>query len=318
MSAAVLVAAAATAAVWASATGRAVWLPVGPPPTGTAILSSHPGGAVVTVDGTPRGTTPIVLQLSPGPHAIEVAGADAGVPPERISADIVAGAEWRRHVTLAIPIATPALGALRVESPQAGAELRIDGTVAGVTPFTATLTPGEHVVQVRSASSVATRTVTVVAGASAALVFGVDTPQAPLSGWISIDAPFELQVQEGGQLLGVSRSERIMVGAGRHQFNLVNDALGFQQQMAVTVPAGRTARLSVDHPTAGLSVNALPWATVTIDGRPYGDTPVANVALPIGAHTVTLRHPTLGERTETVTVRLSALNRVSVDLRPRP
>lgn len=52
-----------------------------------------------------------------------------------------------------------------------------------------------------------------------------------------------------------------------------------------------------------------------IGGRNYGETPLANISLPLGAHEVTLRHPTLGERRETVTIRQGAPGRVSVDMR---
>lgn len=81
------------------------------------------------------------------------------------------------------------------------------------------------------------------------------------------------------------------------------------------VEPDRTATVRVELPTAPLNVNALPWANVSIDDRAYGETPLANVALRVGEHAVTLRHPTLGEHTVLVTVRLGSPNRVSVDLR---
>ena len=49
--------------------------------------------------------------------------------------------------------------------------------------------------------------------------------------------------------------------------------------------------------------------------EPHGDTPIANLMLPIGDHRVVLRHPDLGERVQMVTVRTEGVTRVSVDLR---
>jgi eukaryotic-like serine/threonine-protein kinase len=60
-----------------------------------------------------------------------------------------------------------------------------------------------------------------------------------------------------------------------------------------------------------LSINAEPWAQVTIDDKPIGDTPLANVSVTLGEHEVLFRHPQLGERKETVVVRADAPARVS-------
>jgi hypothetical protein len=61
-------------------------------------------------------------------------------------------------------------------------------------------------------------------------------------------------------------------------------------------------------------VNARPWADVLIDGIAAGQTPLANVALAIGPHQITFRHPELGERTERVVITAKGVNRVAVDL----
>lgn len=58
-------------------------------------------------------------------------------------------------------------------------------------------------------------------------------------------------------------------------------------------------------------MNAQPWADVWIDGRQYGETPLANLNIPIGDHEVVFRHPELGERRVTVTVRADQPTRVS-------
>ena len=64
-------------------------------------------------------------------------------------------------------------------------------------------------------------------------------------------------------------------------------------------------------PDGRLNANAQPWAQVLVDGRPIGDTPLANVAVPVGDHEVTFRHPQLGERRQRITVQAGTLTRVS-------
>jgi serine/threonine-protein kinase len=67
--------------------------------------------------------------------------------------------------------------------------------------------------------------------------------------------------------------------------------------------------------TGSLNVNALPWAEILIDGRAFGETPLANIVLPVGTHEILFRHPQLGEQTRTVVIGPEGPTRVSVDLR---
>ena len=279
---------------------------------GMLVLSSHPSDAQVTVDGQPAGTTPVALRLTAGPHAVVVRGA-VGVF-EQFSADVTAGASATRHVALVTPAPVATTGALAIDAAPAGGEVLVDGVRAGSAPLTvSSLAPGEHVVQLRRATGIIERRIAVVAGAVTALVF--DAPTVGVTGWISLSLPFEVQVYEGTTFVGSNQGDRILVGAGRHTFDLVNESLRFRSQHTVVVGPGRTAALAVEVPRGALSVNAQPWAEVVIGGRSYGETPLANIALPIGSHEVTLRHPTLGERRDVATIRLGAPNRVSVDLR---
>lgn len=289
-------------------------------PSGTLIVSSHPSGASVRIDGEDAGTTPLAVASPAGRHTIEVAGAPDGSAPQQAVAEVVAGQVWRRHFEIA-PLVRAA-GALRVETTRPGVEVRLDGLVVGRTPLALDDLPaGLHTVQVRLPSGTATRDVTIEGGQTATLVLGGDAPVtpaapvAPLSAWLAVTVPFDVQVYEAGRLLGVSRSERIMVTAGGHELDFVNDTLGYRRSRTVTIEPGRTATVTLDVPNAPVAVNALPWADVTIDGLPYGETPVASARLSIGEHQVVLRHPTLGVRTESFMVGLTGANRLSVDLR---
>jgi len=58
----------------------------------------------------------------------------------------------------------------------------------------------------------------------------------------------------------------------------------------------------------------VPWAEVWIDGRKAGDTPMANLQLPLGIREITFRHPQFGERRVPVTVKANAPAAVSIDL----
>lgn len=220
------------------------------------------------------------------------------------------------------PALASAVGVLKVDTGLAIAEVRIDGAPAGKTPFIVSdVTAGSHTVSVLFAGGTTIdRAVNVAPGETVALVLEAPVarpvvPAGPVSGWVRVVAPFDVQVFENGALLGTSASDRIMMPAGGHVLELVNTALGFRAVTKAAVLPGRIAALTADVPQRPVSINAQPWAEVAVDGRVLGDTPLANLMLPIGVHRVVFRHPDLGERVETVTVRADGVNRVSADLR---
>jgi serine/threonine protein kinase len=57
--------------------------------------------------------------------------------------------------------------------------------------------------------------------------------------------------------------------------------------------------------TGVLRINSRPWAELTIDGRPAGNTPQMNLQLPAGVHTVRLSNPQFG-LTKTIKVQIAA------------
>ncbi len=291
-------------------------------PTGDLVLSSHPAGARVAIDGHDHGVTPLVVTLPVGRHRVVVIGGD-GLPSQTLDADLSEGARWTRHLELT-PAAAAAtdVGALRIDATTPGVAVWLDGTPLGRTPITHPgVGVGSHAVRVQFASgAILERRVAVAAGETVAIVIDAPaaktaTPTGPASGWVRVETPFEVQVTEGSAVVGSSASERIMVTAGPHVFELTNAALGFRATVKVVVQAGRTEPLVVETPRTAVHVNAQPWAEVLVDGRLLGETPLANLQLPIGVHQFLFRHPEFGERTQSVAVRLDTPNRVTADLR---
>jgi serine/threonine-protein kinase len=135
-----------------------------------------------------------------------------------------------------------------------------------------------------------------------------------VSGWISVKAPVAIEIRENGRLIGTSDTDKIMLAAGRHDVELVNETLGYHTTRSLQVPAGKVAAISLDMPQGTININAAPWAEVFIDGRRVGETPIGNLSLPIGPHEVLFRHPQLGEKRQAVSVTANAPVRVGVDM----
>ncbi len=68
--------------------------------------------------------------------------------------------------------------------------------------------------------------------------------------------------------------------------------------------------------TGTLQVVALPWANVTVDGRPAGTTPIGAISLAAGPHSVVFQNSELGvSRSFSTTVRSGKLTTLKVNLR---
>jgi hypothetical protein len=132
------------------------------------------------------------------------------------------------------------------------------------------------------------------------------------SGGVRVSSAIDLNVFEGERVLGSTADGPIVMTAGTHDVELVNAALGYRVRQTITVRAGVITPMTVTAPTGRININAQPWAQVLIDDNPVGDTPLANVSVPLGQHQITFRHPQLGERRQTVTVRADSVTRVSV------
>jgi len=67
-------------------------------------------------------------------------------------------------------------------------------------------------------------------------------------------------------------------------------------------------------PKGVVSLNAVPWATVSIDGAVVGETPIGNLPVAIGPHEIVFTNPQFGEQRRTIDVTLKTPVRTSIDL----
>ncbi len=292
-------------------------LAVAAPNTGSVTVTSEPSGSPVTIDGTARGITPLMLALAPGSHRIDV-----GAGPELRSQElnVSRGGTASLHVELVPPAVarpTAGTGGLQIATDPAGARVFVDGEARGISPVTvAGLKVGDHLVTVRGAKGDAVnRTVSVQEATVASLIISMNTASPFASGWLAISSRVPLQIWEKGTLVGTTDMPRILLPAGAHELELVNSALGFREVRSVQVTAGQATTVGLKLPMGTISINALPWAEVWIDGQRAGETPIGNLSIAIGNHDVVFRHPELGEQKRTVAVGVGAPVRVGVDMK---
>jgi hypothetical protein len=212
---------------------------------------------------------------------------------------------------------------VRIESPIPGAIVMVDGRRVGLTPLDlkvgasvrtiSMLSPAERSterIQPTTPGSVPTQTAAEAAADQAI----AQAASRQRSGGVRLVSPIELQVLEGDRVLGSTADGPIVTTAGIHQLDFVNTALGYRSRQSVEIRRGEIVQLAVQPPDGQISINASPWAQVLIDGKPVGETPIANLPLPIGEREIVFRHPQFGERRQTLLVKAGAHARVSANL----
>jgi hypothetical protein len=293
---------------------------------GTMAIESKPTGAQVKVDGEVKGVTPLNVSLEAGAHVVEIT---AGGEPRVLPVTISAGATLAQYVELS---SISALGRLSIQSTPAGASVLLDGQPRGVTPLElADVSAGDHELVLDFNGHRVRQTVSIAAGATTALALPVDAPEmatagmmaapatpavVPTTGTVTVQVPFEMQVFEGGRLIGTSGS-RLTLQPGSHLLEIVSDTLAFSTEARVEVVAGQHSRVPVALPKGTAHLNAAPWAEVWVDGRKVGETPIGNLSLTIGPHEIVFKHPDLGEQAHAATVTAGTPLRLSVDMTKR-
>jgi hypothetical protein len=229
---------------------------------------------------------------------------------------VAAGAQVSQYIELPKTAAT--LGQMQVRTEPAGARVSVDGLPRGTSPVTVgDLTPGEHAVLLESDFGAVKQVVTIEPGQTASLMVPLSSADAPVSGWMSVTAPADVQIFEKNRLIGTSQTDRLMMSAGRHDVDIVNDTIGYRSTRTVQVAAGKTTPIKIEFPKGTIALNAVPWAEVWVDGEKIGETPIGNLSLSLGPHEVVFRHPELGEQRHAALVTLKAPARLSVDLRKK-
>jgi hypothetical protein len=152
----------------------------------------------------------------------------------------------------------------------------------------------------------------VVVGVAAIGSSQVATRSIEAQGTLRILSPITLDVSEEGKRIGTSEETKLSLAPGKHVLTLSNRDLGYTSTQTVQIESAEVTTLKLN-PHGSAMLQAMPWAEVWMDGKKLGETPLV-YQLPLGTHEVVFKHPSLGERRVTTTVRANATSSVSVKM----
>jgi len=205
------------------------------------------------------------------------------------------------------PLGPRRTGQLIAQSLPAGATVLVDGKERGVTPLTLDdMSFGSHTVVIQNDKGSVRRTVKIAADRDAVV------SESIFAGWLSVFAPFEVQIFEGGRAIRLDESGKVLLSPGPHDLRFENGDLGYRETRHVEVQPGQTTSLSLVTSPSTITVTASAPAVVVIDGQPVGETPLTNHPIALGTRDIVVRGADGTERRYTQKVTVTPV-RIDVD-----
>ncbi len=272
---------------------------------GSATPADPPQGLLSAArDGTRRPLRPQMVRELPAEPVVTPSAAEPVLTAEPPQTNAVPR-RWKRAFTIGISVT---LGAIALGEGLVIARLR---TPPAVIQVAAPAAPRPSPPVIAAEAPVRVPATAAAPPVEAAIDVVAQAAARQRSGGVRLASSIDLTVFEGDHLLGTTADGPIVTTAGTHELDLVNVALGYRSRQTVTIRAGMITPLTLAVPMGRININAQPWAQVLVDDVPLGETPLANVSVPLGQHQITFRHPQLGERRETIVVRADTIARVS-------
>jgi hypothetical protein len=136
------------------------------------------------------------------------------------------------------------------------------------------------------------------------------TPSKPEDATLRISSPMPLKVMKGSKTLGSIPGAELKLAPGRHEIELVNEAVEYRLAQAIEVVGGESILLQVAPRPGTITLEAAVGTEVTIDGRSIGRTPMAAVTLAPGVYDVVFRYAKGANDRQRVTVKTDATTSV--------
>jgi hypothetical protein len=281
-------------------------------PFGTLVVTSSPGGALITVDGGSGQQAPWTYQgISSGPHVVQAFL--SGYQPFSTLVNVDAGESLTVNAMLN-PLTQ--IGSIQIKSSPSGADVYVDGFFKGNSDITVgSIQAGNHVVRIRLAGyedwtstvSVSQNKVTIVdatlAIASRASTGDIEVSSSPVGAAVFLDGSYQGMTHSGNAL------ELTGISPGDHTLELtIENYQDYRNTISVT--AGQTTIINAmlvpgvaPGSTGTVQVNSDPsGANIFLDNACQGITPFTLNNVPAGTHSLLIRLTGYNDYTTSLTI----------------
>jgi hypothetical protein len=199
-------------------------------------ITSDPAGARVTVDGTPRGVTPLTIATDPGRHAVVISNGTTSA-----SRVVTVAAGSTATVMASLVPAGATAGWVSIQVP-VELQVREGASLLGTTSADRIMLPaGHHVLELSNAAVGFRSTVAIDVKAGKTVAPSVSIP----NGSLSINAAPWANIWIDGQAFGTTPLANVQVPIGTHEVLFRNPQLGERRQSVVVGTKG-PIRLGMD------------------------------------------------------------------------
>ena len=171
----------------------------------------------------------------------------------------------------------------------------LDRKPVGETPLKVDVPPGRHALTFLTSGGEVVQSVRVTAGKETPSTFRCSPAGSPSSRRSSSMSPRKASHRH-------DRAEPPDAAARPPQAHADQQGTGYSQTQEVDIEPGEVKTVNVD-PKGTVSLNAVPWAEVWLDGAKLGDTPLAGTPVPLGTREFVFKNPQFGEKRATIKVR---------------
>jgi hypothetical protein len=256
-------------------------------PKGEILVTSSPSGASVTVNGSPRGVTPTVIEsLTPGPYLVEVSLDDYGKESQTVQV------EPAKRAIFDAPLKKLKgdTGEIKVLADVDDATVYLDGEAIGKSPVTQTgVRPGSHHIEARSPRGFyAEATVEVKAGEVSVVrlkMVAAAPPDRSTVKVISTTSGATASI-DGGEAKAVPATFA-EVEPGTHVVTVEAPGHALWKR-TITVERGATQEVVAELEAVGrieVRTRDNASAELFLNGKPIGSTPFVG-DVPVGTHTL--------------------------------
>ena len=215
-------------------------------------------------------------------------------------------------------------GTISVESSPAGANIYLNGQAQGRSPVTIpNLWPGNYEITAEMSGFETFRTVTTISGPTISTIYCKLTPAISGNGLVIMSTPDKATVFIDGAEIGVTPIAISNPAAGSHKIQL---RLSGYDTWESSVDLGSSPRIvsatlkeKAINTDQGINVSSSPpGASVVLDGRAKGFTPISLYSIAAGIHILELESPGYSSWKSTIDVPDTGIKEIAVNLGPGP